>query len=173
MSQSDPVRLGAIMPRRHDLISPLSPDEVSRHLKATVASEWTFFSDKPFRGKVDERSFRIRKNIGYRNSFQTHLYGTLHVEGGQTRVKCTARMRTFVMVFMTVWFGLLFGISGPWFFEGASAALAGRLADVPPLLLAIPATMLVFGIALVFFGRWLARNEEAELLSFLEETIDA
>ncbi|MBP6011155.1 MAG: hypothetical protein KBA31_02910 [Alphaproteobacteria bacterium] len=82
-------------------------------------------------------------------------------------------MHTFVIVFMTVWFGLLFGIGGPWFLEGVSAALAGHLADVPPLLLAIPATMLVFGIALVFFGRWLARNEEAELLSFLEDTIDA
>ena len=173
MGHSDSPRFGALLPRRYELISSLSPDEVFQRLNAAVASEWSFFSDKPFRGTVDRQSFRIRPNIRYRNSFQTHLYGSLHAEGGQTRVRCTARMHTFVVFFMAIWFGLTISVGGPIILYGVGAVLTGQLTGVPSFTSVIPPMMLLFGVALVLFCRWVARDEEAELIRFMEETIEA
>lgn len=153
------------------LVSPLPIDDVRQRLHEAVGSDWSFRVDQPVKGSVGKNSFRIRTSINYRNSFQTMLYGRMRAEGEQTRLECAARMSSFVIAFMIFWFGFLasFGV-GPY--------LRAMISDNPMpefdmLMVAMPSIMLVFGVALVWFGRWLARNEEAQLVKFLEETVDA
>ena len=147
------------------LTSPLAHDEIVRRLGAAIDSDWALFGSKSVVGRVDKTSFRLRQRIRYRNSFQTFLFGTMTADGRSTRLDCRVGMHPMVAGFIALW---LFAVSGL-----LVAALASVPADETVLLIAIPAGMFVFGIGLVLLGRWLARNEQRQLVAFLEQTIEA
>lgn len=157
--------------RRYELSSPHSTEKIYRRLAEKVG--WPAFSDRSVVGLYDRRGFQLRLNIGYRNSFQTILYGSLRAEGSSTRIACTARMGTFVIAFMAVWFSLLFLFGG-----GAALYTIARIGagDTSTENLAgvfMLALMFAFGFGLVYLGRSWASDEEPKLLAFLEEAIDA
>lgn len=158
-----------------ELISPMRRDEIVRRLKDVVDSEWIIFGSKTVVGHVGDKSLRLRWRINYRNSFQTVLFGTLGDDGSGTRLHCRAGMHPFVTVFMALWLGavgigavsavammLQFSREG----EGAIPAAAG-------FGVVVPFVMVAFGVALVWFGRWLAREERQRLIEFLERTVGA
>jgi hypothetical protein len=53
-----------------DLISPLSREECARALRSKIDPAW----GGTVVGSVNETSFRLRKRISYRNSFQASLF---------------------------------------------------------------------------------------------------
>lgn len=162
-------------PNSFDLISPLARDECVRRLRANTESSWfpAVFSNKPVSGHVEDTSFRIRKRIAYRNSFQPHLSGELSDEDGRTRMRCRLGMHPAVVAFMVIWFGGVVIGGGTVAMRAIGFLLRGGApADAWPSI-AAPAFMLVGGAALVGLGHFAGRNEPRFLLDFLRDTIAA
>lgn len=155
--------------RRYEFSSPHSTEEIYRRLSKSVG--WPF-SDREIVGLYDRRGFRLRVNIRYRNSFQTILYGSMHTHGSETRLVCTARMGTSVLIFLAVWFGLLFLIGGAEALTTLARMLDGDVQTQSSRGLAVSALMLAFGFGLIYVSRRVARDEEPKLIAFLEDTID-
>jgi hypothetical protein len=150
---------------RFELVSPLNRDEVVRVLNDSIDGNWRFFGNRPVVGSVDRSGFSLRMRIGYRNSFQTILRGTLVDANGSTRLRCTAGMSLYVTIFMFFWFSALIAFAVPM----VGFALQGD--DWQGL--AIVSGMLAFGAGLVWIGRRMARGERDRLLAFVADTIDA
>jgi hypothetical protein len=156
---------------RIELLSPLSREVCAARLRDAVDSGWRIFGGKPAIGRVDESSFRIRKRLGatFHNSFQTYLTGRLESDGSGTRVQCRFGMHPFVRGFMALWFAMLLAFTAAGIMMGAHGSARG----FPLVGIIGPAIMAVFGVGLVFFGRFFARNEQRFLLDFLAQTIEA
>jgi hypothetical protein len=125
---------------------------------------------KPLVGRLTETSFYIRKRISYRNSFQSLLTATIRPDAAGTAICGKIAIHPFVRVFMLLWFliagTMLIASLAPLFgFDKAGQNTA--MAPVIPLL------MLAFGFVLVFFGRYVARDEARFLIDVLIRTLDA
>ena len=154
------------MASHFQMTSPLSRDELVATLRGEIDSPWTFFGQKPVVGAVSNTRVWLVQRHNYRNSFQTVLSATLADDGRGTRLSCRAGMSLFVIVFMSVWFGLLLVITTP------LLSMAVLHSDFGwPFLYNLG--FVAFGIGLVASGRWFARGEREFLVSFLEDTIDA
>ena len=158
-----------------ELASSLPPDECAARLRAAIDQEGVLsatglFGSKPVAGRIAGHRVRLRKRIWYRNSFQTFMIGSLEGRDGSTIFRGKAGMHPFVTGFMAVWFGLLTLIVGAAFVAGIGALFGGR--GDPLGVIALPVG-LAFGGGFVWFGRWLARNEEAFLVGFVAEVIAA
>jgi hypothetical protein len=154
------------------LLSPLPREDCAERLRDAVDSGWTGFGNKPAIGRVDETSFRIRKRLpaAVHNSFQSYLTGRMESDGNATRVLCRFGMHPFVRVFMVVWFVMLFA------FGVAGIVIPGHgngEHTFPIVAATVSIGMAVFGVGLVYFGRFFARNEQQFLLDFLAQTIEA
>ena len=154
-----------------DLISPLSVEECVQRLRFKTAEGWS----GSVVGSVGETSFRLRKRIGYRNSFQISLYGKIIAENGETRLHCRAGLHPFVRAFLLFWFG---GVS-----IGCGAMVIrtidllrhaqGALPANGWQALAVPFGMLGFGVVLVGSGKYLARDERDFLIDYVRRAVDA
>ncbi len=121
-------------------------------------------------GSVRETSFRLRKRIYYRNSFQYSLSGELIDDHGQTRLHCRIGLHPLVRIFFTVWFGgVLLGC-------GMANGCRRAHGALPPNWwpgAGVPFLTLAGGFALLMFGKYLARDEPAFLIDFLRRGLDA
>lgn len=167
---------------RIELLTPLRPAECAWRLTAVIDTEWSalfsfagLFGSRPVVGRVTESSLRLRKRIGYRNSFQNHLTATMRPEGGGTLISGDVAMHPFVRVFMFVWFSGVVVIGGMMFLAAVSSLLFGGGNQYQNAWLGaiIPPAMLAFGYGLVRFSRYLARGETRFLIEFLVHTLDA
>ena len=158
--------------RAIELVSPLPPEECEARLREATDRDGllSWFGSRPVLGRVSGRSVRLRKRIGYRNSFQTFLTGSLEERDGSTVFRGQAGVHPLVTGFMAVWFGLLILLGGAAFVAGVGGLLGGRGHVLGVI---VPAVGLAFGVGLVWFGRWLARNEESFLVAFVAEVIAA
>ena len=111
-----------------ELLSPLPPEECETRLREATGRDGLLsgFSSWSVVGRVSGRSVRLRKRIGYRNSFQTVLTGSLEGRDGSTVFRGKAGMHPFVTGFLAVWFGLLTLIGGAAFVAGIGGLLGGR-----------------------------------------------
>lgn len=108
-----------------------------------------FTDRKAIAGKAAGATIRLRKRIGYSNSFQPILTATLSADGAGTLLHGRIGLHPAVVASSTspqgdVWVGL-----------------------------AVPPAMLLFGYALIRFGRHLAADEGALLADFLAKTVEA
>jgi hypothetical protein len=160
-----------------DLYSPLAPSACASRIRAEIDVEKfvslsALFGSKPVVGRVTDSTLRLRKRIWYRNSFQTYLTATMRPEGSGTRICGEFAMHGFARAFMAVWFGLVLLIGGGSFIF----ALISGLRDTSQLQSALSvflfgAPMLVFGTLLVWFGRYLARDEARFMTEFLRNLV--
>ena len=166
---------------RIQLFSPLPPAECASRLKVAMDTERLahfslagFFGSRPVVGQVTESSLRLRKRIGYRNTFQTFLTATMRPEAGGTVISGEFAMHPFVRVFMLIWFGGIIIIGGTMFVATASSMLSGSGQGQNTWMgVVIPTAMLAFGFGLVRLGRFLARTESRFLTDFLVQTLNA
>ncbi|MEM5371237.1 hypothetical protein V4C53_35115 [Paraburkholderia azotifigens] len=100
-------------------------------------------SPATFIGKVGDNSFKLRRNIKYRNSFLPTIYGVFVGDTAETRVKVYMYLHPFVVLFLAVWFGTL-GI--------AIAKLVAKHEFVLSGPAALPIAMCIFAIALTTAG---------------------
>jgi hypothetical protein len=156
--------------------SPHSIEECHRRLKESVdTSFFPFFSSKQVAGKVSKNSISIRKRISYRNSFQTVLRGSLNPTTNGTEIMSTIGLHPFVKIFMIIWFcgliiigGMIIVIALSSFFRENSPTDIGSIMGI-----LIPPGLTVFGIALLKFGKYLARDESIILKNFLIDLLEA
>jgi len=101
---------------RFHLDVPASPDVVVQRLQSVVSPKRWFWSsylmpllrdpsDRPFLGTVRRDSFKIYRNIWYRNSFLPIIRGRILGEPSGTRVYVTMVVSPWVATFAAGWFG--------------------------------------------------------------------
>jgi len=164
---------------RMELFSPYPPEECIRRISEgmqiieNMLLRSRRMGDKPVIGTVNGFTVRLRKRIHYRNSFQTMLVAVFSPHGSGSRISCELGMHTFVRVFMIVWLTAAVGIGGPIAFAALKAWISTGAGPKQPVDILMPVGMPIFGIVLLLFGQHLARDENAFLLQFLEETVQA
>src|SRR5665213_2701447 len=152
-----------------DLISPLSREECVQRLRSKIDPAW----GGTVVGSVGDTSFRLRKPIYYRNSFQYSLSGRLIDENGQTRLHCRIGLHPLVRAFLVVWFGGVLAACAAISIRMASVLAGGSLPENMWPGVMIPFLMLAGGVALVMAGKYLARDERAFLIDFLRRSVEA
>ncbi len=164
-----------------DLYSPLPPEECVKRLKECIDQErfpsfsfTSLFGKNAIAGYVDSTSFRLRKRIAYRNSFQTFLKGIMKPEGTGTIIQGVFAPHGFTMAFMLVWFGGVAVIGGLVFVSSLFMLMVDPHSPKNPALgVIVPPAMLAFGFALVRFGRYLARDEAKFLAGAVRHILEA
>lgn len=66
---------------------------------------WPEPGSPPFLGKIENDSFRLRRNIRYRNSFLPLIRGQVSSRGVGSRVSVTMSIHPFTALFMAFWLG--------------------------------------------------------------------
>ncbi len=137
-----------------------SKNEITQILQENTSEKMHIFCgiyDEFFNGTISEESFKIQRNINYRNSFLPVIIGKIkEIENG-SEIFIKMRLNNFVKGFMTFWFSfvILFCLMVPF-----------MKFDFPSCL--IPYIMLVFGILLVTISNKcetkIAKNKLEELL---------
>jgi hypothetical protein len=89
----------------------------------------------PFIGSVQDDSFKMKRNIRYRNSFLPMIRGTISSYGVGTRVSMTMFLHPAVAIFMIFWLSMV-----------------GSVAVSHPTVSPIPWGMLAFGLAISVGG---------------------
>jgi hypothetical protein len=157
-----------------DLASPLRRDECVRRLSEGVDDRWNPSGMRPIIGRISETSFTLRVRQGYRNSFRTLLRGTMQEESRQTRIHCRIGIDPFVRVFILTWLAIIALVAGAMMASAVSLLLHGQTSAAGSLAAILaPVGMLCFGIALTRFGRYLARDQQQDLIEFLTRRLDA
>lgn len=154
---------------RFELLSPLPPDECTSRMGTAIDVErfWgfsfiAFTGKKPALGWVTDSAFRIRKRISGRDSFQRILSAKMRPDGSGTVISGKFAMHPFVQAFMFIWFG---GVS-----IGMVVSMLSAFNGQFDSGLLIPPGMLIFGLAMVFYGR---EDEKAFLVDFVKQTLNA
>ena len=141
-------------------------ESVSRLRAATKRSVFSALAEPAAVGTVTESRVKLQRVIPmFRNSFKPFLIGQFVKRGEQVFLVGRLTMHGFVKVFMTVWFGFLvvFGLAAPFAqTPSRSASFAFVFA---------PIAMCGFGVGLVWFGKWLARNDAAWLADVVKRAI--
>jgi hypothetical protein len=93
-------------------------EEVVRLLKSKTSSKKIFWCSRSsegnyFYGEINQNSFKIRRIIWYRNSFQPIIRGNIVELTSGTRVEITMRPHWFVIAFTTILLYFLFSAFAP------------------------------------------------------------
>ena len=122
--------------------------------------------------KPGGNNFRLRQKRSYGNSFGPYFYGKLLPTQTGTEISGEFRIHPFAFAFMAVWFGGVILIGGMMAFASLTQLISGHhhSKNANPLVgIIMPVVMVAFGIALVKFGKWLGKSEEAKMTSFLQQ----
>ncbi|WP_254568061.1 hypothetical protein [Oscillatoria sp. HE19RPO] len=136
--------------QRFTITTYLSPEDVQKKLVAVVEPppqgiqfQWKR-SDKLYRGKIGEHSFKIAKIIYHRNSFLPQIEGRIKAHGRGSQIEIEMKLHIAAIIFMCVWLSTI-----------GQVALLSLFAlfqdDFEPAFL-IPLGMVIFGIALPWVG---------------------
>jgi hypothetical protein len=151
--------------------SPLSPEEVLSRLAGALepmmktGRRWIFDPNaKPYEGEILGREFRIRRVIGYRNSFLPVITGTVEPAEQGSVISIKLRLRRVTAVFACLWIGLAA-------FFGAAAFLTLFLPDAPFNRLSLPALLFApagYTLVTAFF-----RMESGKSSAYFRELFEA
>jgi YD repeat-containing protein len=143
---------------------PAQPGVVAERIRRIVSPTPTFWETlgsswkrprapgSAFLGSVENLSFKIRRNIQYRNSFLPIIWGKIVPSPSGSRVNVFMYMHPFSLVFMLVWFGFLIHIES-------------KLVDVNIARSFMPIGMAIFGLALSLGGFYFEALKVMPLLS--------
>ena len=143
---------------------PAQPDVVAERIRRVVSPAPTFWgalgtswkrprpSGSPFLGTVENLSFKIRRNIQYRNSFLPLIRGKIIPTPTGSRLDVFMYMHPFSLIFMLIWFGFLVNIES-------------RVVDTNIARSFIPLGMIVFGLVMSLGGFFFEAMKVMPLLS--------
>ncbi len=143
---------------------PAQPEVVAERIRRVVSPAPNFWgtlttswkrpqaSSSPFLGSVENLTFRIRRNIQYRNSFLPMIRGKINPTPTGSRVNVFMYMHPFSLAFMLVWFGFL-------------VLIESRVADMNIARSYVPIGMAIFGLALSLGGFFFEALKVMPLLS--------
>jgi hypothetical protein len=97
--------------------SPYPPGTAQKLVKDQVGDgRWFSVDNRPYKGKVGPREFRIERLIRYQNSFRPVVTGRLEAHGEGSRVHVAMRLHPIIMIVLPVFmvvFPLLFAKHNP------------------------------------------------------------
>ena len=158
-----------------ELVAPMPRNECVKRLREKLDSSVIILGERAVIGRVSEFSLTARKRIRYRNSFQTLLFVRLLEDSGRTRMLCRFHIRSLVRVFSLAWIAVT-GVLGGAMMLMSSIILIVNPQNAPKGTWAgalLPPIIVVFFLAMVRFGRYLARGERDFLIGFLRRTVGA
>ena len=96
--------------------TPYSPDAAIERVRSITAEPpssleyirraWRFeTSSQPFLGEVEDYSFRIRRDISYRNSFLPQIRGTVTSTPAGSKISVKMFVHPAAGIFMLIWLG--------------------------------------------------------------------
>ena len=93
---------------KYTYATSLNEEEVLRRISKNIEQEQTFrFSwgnrEKLYEGGIKGNVFRMKRIIGYRNSFLPVLIATIESKGERSILKVKMRLIHFVLGFMIFW----------------------------------------------------------------------
>jgi hypothetical protein len=156
--------------------SPLQKEECARRLQSVVDPWWKISGSGEAIGTVWSDGCRIRQRISYRNSFQTVLYARLEEEPTGTRIVCTFALALFVRLFVGFWLSAAVFMGCLWLFRSYAPLLSSwsdKIQQIHVTDFLVPFVMPAFGIALIWFGLRLARDEQQFLKQFVCDRLEA
>ncbi len=167
----NPVSLISGQRRELAFTSPLPPEECARRL-AQVAQRPD--SPSPLRpaapgiyGTLAGPQFTLWYRPAYRNSWGTLFRGRLEASGSGTLIRGSFGAHPAVAVFMALWLGFAL------FLALVAAVIGAGRGGASWLLLVIPALMLGFGAALFGGFLWLGRQQQPQIIEFIQITLKA
>lgn len=145
---------------RFELDTLLSTKEVAERLKAHIKEPRGFFKsirssfslesflpskslDQPLIGTIDDNTFRVRRDIHYRNSFLPLVHGRITPTPTGSHISVKMFMHPLVAVFMLFWLSGVGSIGVLMLFKQQVSLAAFDF---------IPLGMFIFGVALTYFG---------------------
>ena len=141
-------------------------DSLERLRAATKRSVFSALSETSAVGKVSEKCVRLQRAIPMvGNSFKPFFLGRFHSSGGNVLLVGRFTMLPVVKVFMCIWFGLLILLG--------LVLLFGAISKGPLPAVLAPFVMVCAGVAMLAFGKWLARNDIAWLSGVIEGALTA
>ncbi|GAB3237117.1 hypothetical protein GCM10027346_28280 [Hymenobacter seoulensis] len=151
--------------------SPLSPTEIQERLQDNLADPITWrslFIGQPsafFRGSASTDTFKLQRNISYRNSWLPQITGwvTLQPDGTCSVVRVCHRLSHFVLAFNLVWLAFVS--------IGLLMSLSSWSSNKEAML--IPLGMLISGLALFTLPFWFEVSKSRPLLVELLELEEA
>jgi len=153
------------------LHSPHPPVALAERLKAALPETMTAGSAEQVTGYGTEARMTLWSHRpNFANSFKSVLSATIAAEGGGSVIEGRLGPHAVTRMFLWFWMGLvvMFGLGG------LPILILARLPLVMVLpMLAIPVAMLAMAGLIWWIGRRSAREDEARILEFLRETVDA
>jgi hypothetical protein len=152
----------------YTLTSRLSAQEIHDKVYAIIPNKQRgVASAHSYSGTVGNHSFKISREINYRNSFLPVIEGKITESAGHTQIAVRMRLPLPVLIFLCVWMGLL---SIPCLLIGLAGFLYVTRHGFRPFepMLLIPFGMLLFGWALAFFA---FKAESMKSKNFLEKLL--
>lgn len=153
------------------LHSPHPPVALAERLKASLPATMTSGAPAQVTGYGTEARMTLWSHRpNFANSFKSVLSATIAAEGGGSRIEGRLGPHAVTRMFLWFWMGLvmMFGLGG------LPILIFARLPLVMALpMLAIPVAMLGMAGLIWLIGRRSAREDEARILNFLQEVIDA
>jgi len=153
------------------LHSPHPPVVLAERLKAALPETMTSGSAEQVTGYGTEARMTLWSHRpNFANSFKSVLSATIVAEGGGSVIAGRLGPHAVTRMFLWFWMGLvvMFGLGG------LPILILARLPLVMVLpMLAIPVAMLGLAGLIWWIGRRSAREDEARILEFLRETVDA
>ena len=161
------------------LKSKLSVDDVLKRLGDNIQKEQGFgFSNfnntytKPYSGQISGMTFKMSRNINYRNSFLPVITGQISTHLGHTQISIIMRPVLFVLIFISLWFCIVGLVCVSILIAGLLQFKQVLLNGFSPMLL-IPYGMLVFGCLLTYFAFKGESKKSIEFLTSLFESSES
>ena len=157
------------------LTSYLPAYEIEKRIAANIEPKSTSIfsgfnrnSTKPYEGQLVDKNFTISRIISYRNSFLPIIKGNISTYLGETQIRIKMRPATFVLVFMSLWLGIVGLVCIGIIFIGL-LSFEALLQNGFSLLLLIPFAMFIFGALLITLAFRAESKKSKEFLATLFE----
>jgi hypothetical protein len=152
-----------------EIVLPCSMEQACRRLTAMMDMSFFGFdyaTGRPVIGRIRGRRLTARKRIRYTNSCQTYLSAEMIDRGNETLVRCRFSMHPFLIAFATVFFAGAVLLAGDVYMQRSAKPISDpSRPDLGGII--VPVESIIFCAALMVFGRWVARDEQAFLTDFV------
>lgn len=160
------------------LTTRLSVNEVLRRLDDNIQEKQGFSISsfnrnysKPYTGQITGTTFKMSRNINYRNSFLPVITGQITTYVGQTQVNIKMRPATFPLIFISFWLGFVGLVCMGILFIGLLQFRQIIQNGFSPMIF-IPFGMFAFGCLLTHFAFKGESKNSKEFLATLLESVD-
>jgi hypothetical protein len=128
----------------------------------------------PVLGSIKGNKFRlylIRKD--FRNSFSPHFHGKLSVAPSGTIIEGKFKMHFIVKILLGIWFTGVAAIGGKLAVISVKSIANGRATGDTYVPLIYAMLLLLCGLLIVYWGKTLGTDDEAQILAFLQHRLNS